>query len=92
MAWRRRDSTRTEAGLPLYGHELAGDLNRIRPTPVLAAMPNWWKPFFVGRDAFIAYEQSRSRQVVRFRMDEKGCAARKTAIRCWIGGARWWAR
>ncbi len=67
-----RDSTRTEAGLPLYGHELAGDLNLNPADAGFGSYAKLWKPFFVGRDAFIAYEQSRSRQVVRFRMDEKG--------------------
>src|SRR5690606_25230344 len=30
-----------------------------------------WKPFFVGRDAFIAHEKTRDRVVVRFRMNDK---------------------
>ncbi len=67
-----RDSTRTEAGLPLYGHELAGELQL---NPADAGFGNFvklWKPFFIGRSAFIAHEKVRDQVVVRFRMNEKG--------------------
>jgi glycine cleavage system aminomethyltransferase T len=30
-----------------------------------------WKPFFIGRDAFIAHEEKRDRILVRFRMNDK---------------------
>jgi len=66
-----RDSTRTEAGLPLYGHELAGPLGL---SPAEAGFANYvktWKPFFIGRDAYIAGLERLDRQVVRFRMNEK---------------------
>ena len=33
-----------------------------------------WKPFFIGRDAFIAHEEKRDRILVRFRMNDKGGA------------------
>ncbi len=42
-----RDSTRTEAGLPLYGHELAGSLDPAasrRPAPALRAMSSCTSP------------------------------------------------
>jgi glycine hydroxymethyltransferase len=67
-----RDSTRTEAGLPLYGHELDGDLNLNPADAAFGSYAKLWKPFFIGRSAFIAYEKTRDRQIVRFRMDEKG--------------------
>jgi glycine hydroxymethyltransferase len=67
-----RDSTRTEAGLPLYGHELAGPFDI---SPVEAGFPGYvkyHKPFFIGRDALLAQEGSRTREVVRFRVNQKG--------------------
>lgn len=67
-----RDSTRTEAGLPLYGHELAGELNLNPGDAGFGSYAKLWKPFFVGRAAFIAHEQARSMVVARFRMNEKG--------------------
>jgi glycine hydroxymethyltransferase len=67
-----RDSLRTEAGLPLYGHELAGDLGLNPADAGFGSYVKLWKPFFVGRSAFIAHEAQRQSQVIRFRMDEKG--------------------
>ena len=67
-----RDSTRTEAGLPLYGHELAGSFGI---SPVEAGFPGYvkyHKPFFIGRDALLAREEGRTREVIRFRINEKG--------------------
>lgn len=67
-----RDSTRTEAGLPLYGHELAGDLGLNPADAGFGSYVKLWKPFFIGRDAFIAHEAERDGVVARFRMNEKG--------------------
>jgi len=67
-----RDSTRTEAGLPLYGHEMAGDLNLNPADAGFGSFVKSRKPFFIGRRAFIEHEAKRDRVVVRFRMNEKG--------------------
>jgi glycine hydroxymethyltransferase len=66
-----RDSTRTEAGLPLYGHELAGAHNLNPADAGFGSYAKLWKPFFIGRDAFIAHEEKRDRILVRFRMNDK---------------------
>ncbi|MCP5100497.1 MAG: glycine cleavage system aminomethyltransferase GcvT [Chloroflexi bacterium] len=67
-----RDSTRTEAGLPLYGHELAGALGLNPADAGFGSYVKLWKPFFIGRSAFIAHEKNRKGIIVRFRMNEKG--------------------
>ncbi|HVP21946.1 MAG TPA: glycine cleavage system aminomethyltransferase GcvT [Anaerolineaceae bacterium] len=67
-----RDSTRTEAGLPLYGHELAGPFE-INPTEAgFQGYVKYHKPFFVGRDVLLEQDQKRKRELVRWRMDQKG--------------------
>ncbi len=66
-----RDSLRTEAGLPLYGFELSGDLNMNPADAGFGAYVKLYKPFFVGKRAFIEYESRRAVQVSRFRMDNK---------------------
>lgn len=67
-----RDSTRTEAGLPLHGHELAGEMALNPLEAGFAKFVKLSKPFFVGREAYIAQMLDQKRTVVRFRMDEKG--------------------
>ena len=67
-----RDSLRTEAGLPLYGFELSGDLKMNPADAGFGAYVKLYKPFFVGKRAFIESESRRNVQVSRFRMDNKG--------------------
>ncbi|HZD56858.1 MAG TPA: glycine cleavage system aminomethyltransferase GcvT, partial [Anaerolineales bacterium] len=67
-----RDSLRTEAGLPLYGHEMGGELNLGVAEAGFAAYVKTYKPWFVGRKAFMEREVARQGEVVRFRFNEKG--------------------
>lgn len=67
-----RDSLRTEAGLPLYGHEMGGEKNLGVGEAGFAAYVKPYKPWFIGREAFLARERARSGEVVRFRFNEKG--------------------
>jgi glycine hydroxymethyltransferase len=67
-----RDSLRTEAGLPLYGHEMAGPLRLGVGDAGFASYVKAFKPWFVGREAFLRHEAERTHEVVRFRFEEKG--------------------
>ncbi|MDZ4771490.1 MAG: serine hydroxymethyltransferase [Chloroflexota bacterium] len=67
-----RDSLRTEAGLPLYGHELAGDRHLAPGDAGFGTYVKLWKPFFVGKQGYADHEAAREREIVRFRLDEKG--------------------
>ncbi|MBN2391422.1 MAG: glycine cleavage system aminomethyltransferase GcvT [Anaerolineae bacterium] len=67
-----RDSLRLEAGLPLYGHEMAGPLNLTMAEAGFGLYVKIRKPFFVGREAFIARDARREGRVIRFGVPEKG--------------------
>ena len=67
-----RDSLRIEAGLPLYGHELAGPLDMRPDDAGFAGYVKLHKPFFAGRRAYIEHARQRKVTVVRFRIAEKG--------------------
>ena len=67
-----RDSLRTEAGLPLYGHEMEGPLNLTMAAAGFGTYAKLYKPFFIGRQAYIARESQRDASIIRFRVKEKG--------------------
>jgi glycine hydroxymethyltransferase len=68
-----RDSLRTEAGLPLYGHELAGPL-ALAPFHIgFDAFVKLEKSVeFIGKSAYVARAAAAKSRLVRFRMNEKG--------------------
>ena len=61
-----RDSTRTEAGFPLYGHEFAGphDVNPFEAD--YGSYVKLHKPFFIGRAHCVTAYQEVKRTIVRF--------------------------
>lgn len=87
-----RDSLRTEAGLPLYGHEMGlGSGKGGFDTPSATSASGYsttgrdlgvaeggfgsyvktYKPWFIGRDAFVAREKERKGVTIRFRFDDQ---------------------
>jgi glycine hydroxymethyltransferase len=66
-----RDSLRTEAGLPLYGHEMGGMLNLGVGQAGFGMFVKTYKPWFIGRQIFMKKEKERDGIVVRFQFDEK---------------------
>jgi glycine hydroxymethyltransferase len=66
-----RDSLRIEAGLPLYGHELAGPLDLNPADAGFTPYVKLYKPFFIGKAAYMAHEEDREAQLVRFRFEEE---------------------
>jgi glycine hydroxymethyltransferase len=67
-----RDSLRTEAGLPLYGHEMAGPFDLGVGDAGFASYVKTYKPWFIGREGYLGRESRRAGEIVRFRFDEKG--------------------
>jgi glycine hydroxymethyltransferase len=67
-----RDSLRTEAGLPLYGHEMAGPHGLGVGHAGFGSYCKTNKPWFIGRSAFLEQEAARDGEVVRFRFETKG--------------------
>jgi glycine hydroxymethyltransferase len=73
-----RDSLRTEAGLPLYGHEMGLGSGRGGQPDLGVAEAGFGtyvktsKPWFIGREAFVAREETRKGVVCRFQFPEKG--------------------
>lgn len=72
-----RDSLRTEAGLPLYGHEMGLGSGKFTERDLGVAEGGFgsyvkpYKPWFIGREAYIARERERKGVVVRFRFDDQ---------------------
>jgi glycine hydroxymethyltransferase len=66
-----RDSLRIEAGLPLYGHELAGPLDLNPADAGFDPYVKLYKPFFIGKAAYMAHELERQARLIRFRFDEQ---------------------
>ncbi len=66
-----RDSLRTEYGLPLYGHELDGPLGVTVGEAGFAYFVKTYKPWFIGREAFMEQEAAQKRSLVRFRFVEQ---------------------
>jgi len=72
-----RDSLRTEAGLPLYGHEMGLGSGKFGERDLGVAEGGFgsyvktYKPWFIGRDAFVAREKERKGVVIRFTFDEQ---------------------
>jgi glycine hydroxymethyltransferase len=72
-----RDSLRTEAGLPLYGHEMGLGSGKFDGRDLGVAEGGFgsyvkpYKPWFIGRDAYIAREKERKGAVIRFTFDEQ---------------------
>jgi glycine hydroxymethyltransferase len=67
-----RDSLRTEAGLPLYGHEMGGEMNFSVSEAGFGSYVKIYKPWFIGRDEYARKEKERKGVVARFRFQEKG--------------------
>lgn len=66
-----RDSLRTEAGLPLYGHEMGGKMSLGVAEAGFGSYVKVYKPWFIGREAYIKREVDRNAVVVRFRFNDK---------------------
>ncbi len=66
-----RDSLRTEAGLPLYGHEMGGALNLGVGEAGFGSYIKAYKPWFIGREAYLKREAAREAEVVRFTFDDQ---------------------
>ena len=66
-----RDSTRTEAGLPLYGNELAGPLDLTPTEAGFGRFVKSFKPFFIGRDAYVRRTAQHTHSIARFEITDE---------------------
>jgi len=60
-----RDSARVEAGLPLFGHEIEGELGVSLVEAGYGFVFKLHKPFFIGRQAHMARAAASKRRVIR---------------------------
>jgi len=67
-----RDSTRIEAGLPLYGQELAGKYGINPIEEGHGAFVKFHKPFFIGRNPLLKRIAQRKMEIIRFKMISSG--------------------
>lgn len=65
-----RDSTRTEAGFPLYGHEIEGPLNISPMENGYAQFVKLHKPFFIGREEPRKMASGAKMNIARFMMNK----------------------
>ncbi len=72
-----RDSTRTEAGFPLYGHELAGEFDIGPHGAGYPSFVKFHKPFFIGREALLQREAARTHKIFRARITDPAARAVK---------------
>ncbi len=63
-----RDSTRTEAGFPLYGHEIEGKLGVFPMENGYSQFLKLHKPFFIGRHRAVIQAQGTEMEIARFQM------------------------
>lgn len=64
-----RDSLRLEAGMPLYGHELAADISPVEAG--LEFFVHFDKPSFIGKDALLRQQDEPRRRLYGLEMTEK---------------------
>ncbi|MCK6474548.1 MAG: serine hydroxymethyltransferase [Planctomycetes bacterium] len=62
-----RDSLRTEAGFPLFGHELEGSEALSLTEAGYGFVSRFHKPFYVGRDAYIRRLSPRKKKILRLK-------------------------
>ena len=60
-----RDSTRVEAGLPLFGHELEGPLGISLTEAGYGFVPRFHVPFFIGREPYMERADRSRRHILR---------------------------
>jgi glycine hydroxymethyltransferase len=62
-----RDSTRVEAGFPLFGHELEGELGLSLTEAGYGFVTRFHQPFFIGRAAYLERARRSRRHLLRLR-------------------------